>query len=250
MEEGEPEIPMPQEAHVPGPLELVPVCESHSGDDIETDKVITRDGKVFGVNFVTPGNLTNDLPQDDAYNIMDRRLFKVTEFMDECCYDRSCVNNFEGLPDRLLSAPFEYLYYDIDGRPGYCKEKNCGFPLRRSDAMAYQLYRVCGAAENYLCNELGWNCIGVENHIMKLFYMFAERIQRRINKTPCRRNVLNIAIVYPYHNSYKSYHQTYRYIPKRVGTDLLLRRILSEAMGALRHQLEDQNFQGFHCKGH
>jgi len=155
MEEGEPEIPIPQETHVPGPLELVPVCESHSGGDIETGKVITRDGKVFGVKFVTPENLTNELSQDDAYNIMDRRLFTVTEFMDDCCYDRSCVNNFEGLPDRLLSAPFEYLYYDIDGRPGYCKEKTVDFPCE--EVMPWHINSIEFVEQQRITYAMNWD---------------------------------------------------------------------------------------------
>lgn len=166
----------------------------------------------------------------------------------QCCVDKSCINNFQGIPVRVFDRKVVPYHQFLCDKDEFCS--TCGFPDNTPE-MVEKLEDLQEDSANEV-SDMGFDAVKPGNSgnckLIQTFWQRRHRFNSRFggNRT-CRRNILNIIIYIPTKNCYMVLHQTYRYLPFHMDPDVLMDRILREMMAIMREDLL-HNIPDFFCK--
>ena len=157
----------------------------------------------------------------------------------KCCLERSCLRNFVDIPQRVLTLPWETLYFEPDSP---C----CNLPKRDDVDDDY-----LGDIEEDYANDLiplGFRAVWPGNTpVVQCFVGVKKRQFQHVDHQAYRRNLVNAVFFIPSKNSYCHMHQIYRYSPQNVEVEVLLQRILREAIPLLINEANRPDLLGHFC---
>ena len=170
---------------------------------------------------------------------------RIFDGLQECCEERTCISDFQHLPERLLNRDLCAPKPLLCDKERWCKR--CGLPSRDTPNVRDTLEDAADDLANVL----------YENNFKALFpgntknvtvqFKVSQRMFQRVGRhSSCRRNVLNLSVQLPFNNCYVNHHQTYRYAPQFIGIEQLLKRILREAVGLFEEAI-DEDYPEFYC---
>ena len=205
---------------------------------------------IFGVPLIfTEYNPSYPAAEIHAVDNDDDTNFRPLYFKDglsHCCPHFHCIANYQDLPRRLCLCAMHEFAEDssCETYPDFCP--GCHSPVPTRNSFKYIVTKHMPMMERYIfTTEHKWHKLPASTDTTKIYYSFRLRYQQRISGLFLRRNFFNILIVHPYHNAYRSHHQTFRYLPRNIGINLLLERILTEAVHELEEDLKLR--KPFHC---
>ena len=158
----------------------------------------------------------------------------------QCCVERSCVKNFQGIPMRVFDRnALPYHQFLVD-KEKFCD--NCGFPQRNPEIID-QLKDMQEDSANEV-SDLGFQavypCNNGNDKMIQTFWQRRHRLQTRFGRgRSCRKNILNIIFYMPTKKLLLDTHQTYRYLPFHMDPSLLIERILRETMDLMQKDFQD-----------
>lgn len=169
----------------------------------------------------------------------------IFDGLQECCVQKTCISDFQHLPERLLNMDLCPPVPILCDKTKFCH--SCGLPSRHFHDILGILDDCSDDIANVLF-EHNFKTLypGNTKNVVILFRVSNRMFQRVTTYSSCRRNVLNIAVLLPYNNAYVLHHQIYRYAPQFIGTEQLMIRILREAVG-LFEEARDDDFPEFFC---
>ena len=156
-----------------------------------------------------------------------------------CCARQSCLRNLKDIPERVSNLPWEQLYYEPDAE---C----CGKPTKNPETLDFLMdieddYANDLMDNGYIC------CYPGNNQAAQCFYKVKKRCSTRIGGNSYRKNIIHAVFFMPDVNCYASLHQTYRYCPRGIEIENLLKRIFQEALPRVQSLALQDGFLGNFC---
>jgi hypothetical protein len=174
---------------------------------------------------------------------------KNIDDLKQCCWERACMRNFKDIPLRVnigngpISITWKPLYRDATMT---C----CGLPRETPDMVASFLPDVTDDYANMLF-AMDYDVVMPGNcKEVAVIYKVQPRKQDRHRCQHFRRNVINAVLFMDRLNSYVHLHQTYRYKPRKIEVEVLLKMIFREAIGQIKEYYKSEDCSGYFCTCH
>ena len=156
----------------------------------------------------------------------------------QCCVDKTCINNFQGIPVRVFDrkvVPYHQFLFDKDE---FCS--TCGFPDNTQEIFEkVEDLHVDSANE---VSDMGFDAVRLGNSgnckLIQTFWQRRHRFNSRFGRNrTCRKKHFQYHHLHTNKEVLHVFHQIYRYLPFHTYPDVLMDRILREMMAIMREGL-------------